>query len=427
MTSALRLCLISAILFCSIKGVKMSVTQYIGARYVPLFYTASDNTNNWEAGVQYEALTVVTYLNQCYTSKIPVPASVGNPADNPQYWILSGAYNAQISSLVNDVTALQGDVGTLQNDVDSLESDVNEYVLFVSDSYGVSGGIYAFPDLLDDYGIGNFVKGWDHVELAGSAFAPWPGQDNFADQLAAYSGSIKDKVTHIIAVGGTNDAKLGLTTDTTTGLESLISTAIANYPALKKISVIYCPHVNGTTYSQPNTLGTYNTVINHTTQQNIDFCAYNAINIFAWNHLQADGVHPDQTGQRQIAEALVRFISTGTVRTIPYRLNATGTMRSGWAMGVLFGDDYSYLSVQAIATNEPDLTIAGSTINLAEAVVMGQVYGYDLNSLKSLGAWIQVRKDGVVLGSAWTPTNTGRFDVIARLEVAVPTAAIQSK
>ena len=54
----------------------MAVHQYIGARYVPIFYTASDNSNDWEAGVQYEPLTIVTYLNQSYTSKKQVQASV---------------------------------------------------------------------------------------------------------------------------------------------------------------------------------------------------------------------------------------------------------------------------------------------------------------------------------------------------------------
>ena len=84
----------------------MAVTQYIGARYVPLFYTASDNSNDWEAGVLYEPLTIVMYLNQSYTSKKQVPASVGNPADNPEYWILTGGYNAQVAQLAQDVQDL---------------------------------------------------------------------------------------------------------------------------------------------------------------------------------------------------------------------------------------------------------------------------------------------------------------------------------
>ena len=89
----------------------MAVTQYIGARYVPLFFeNPNDGTNDWLSGVIYDPLTVVTYLNQSYTSKIPVPASVGDPASNPTYWALTGAYNAQVAQNTSDIAQLQTDV-----------------------------------------------------------------------------------------------------------------------------------------------------------------------------------------------------------------------------------------------------------------------------------------------------------------------------
>lgn len=82
----------------------MATTQYIGARYVPLFFTnPDDNSNNWKSGVAYDPLTVVTDLNQSYTSKIPVPASVGRPSENPAYWILTGAYNNQVEQYRQEV------------------------------------------------------------------------------------------------------------------------------------------------------------------------------------------------------------------------------------------------------------------------------------------------------------------------------------
>lgn len=68
------------------------VKQYVGARYVPKFASPVE----WAADTSYEALTIVTYNNSSYTSKIPVPATVGNPADNPDYWALTGNYNAQV-------------------------------------------------------------------------------------------------------------------------------------------------------------------------------------------------------------------------------------------------------------------------------------------------------------------------------------------
>lgn len=104
----------------------MATTQYIGARYVPLFFTnPDDNSNNWKSGIVYDPLTVVTDLNQSYTSKIPVPASVGRPSENPTYWILTGAYSAQIEQYRQEVEDLDGNVTELSNTVQTLSNDVS--------------------------------------------------------------------------------------------------------------------------------------------------------------------------------------------------------------------------------------------------------------------------------------------------------------
>lgn len=68
------------------------VRQYVGARYVPKFASPTE----WKEGTSYEALTIVTYNNASYTSKVPVPPTVGNPAQNKDYWALTGNYNAQV-------------------------------------------------------------------------------------------------------------------------------------------------------------------------------------------------------------------------------------------------------------------------------------------------------------------------------------------
>ena len=73
--------------------------QYIGARYVPKFFQGVNGSPEWVAGLAYEALTIVTYLGNSFTSKVPVPAGIGNPADNPTYWVNTGNFNAQISEI----------------------------------------------------------------------------------------------------------------------------------------------------------------------------------------------------------------------------------------------------------------------------------------------------------------------------------------
>lgn len=81
----------------------MPARQYIGARYVTKVYENSldPGSAEWEAGINYEPLTLVTYNMGSYLSKKEVPASVGDPASNPQYWVQTGFYNGQIAYLDN--------------------------------------------------------------------------------------------------------------------------------------------------------------------------------------------------------------------------------------------------------------------------------------------------------------------------------------
>ena len=62
--------------------------QYVGARYVPKIM------GEWNKSLQYEALSVVTYMGNSFTSKVPVPANV--EIDNTDYWVNTGNYNAQV-------------------------------------------------------------------------------------------------------------------------------------------------------------------------------------------------------------------------------------------------------------------------------------------------------------------------------------------
>lgn len=76
----------------------MSVTQYIGARYVPLFA----DPLAWDITQQYEPLTIVYYQGNSYTSKQAVPANID--ISNTDYWVITGNYNAQIEQYRQEVT-----------------------------------------------------------------------------------------------------------------------------------------------------------------------------------------------------------------------------------------------------------------------------------------------------------------------------------
>lgn len=68
------------------------VRQYVGARYVPKIADPVE----WQENTAYEALVIVTYNNSSYTSRKPVPVTVGIPPENTEYWALTGNYNAQV-------------------------------------------------------------------------------------------------------------------------------------------------------------------------------------------------------------------------------------------------------------------------------------------------------------------------------------------
>lgn len=68
----------------------MAVSQYIGARYVPVFADPYD----WDDTREYEPLTIVYSNGNSYTSRQYVPKGI--PLTDESYWVLTGNYNAQV-------------------------------------------------------------------------------------------------------------------------------------------------------------------------------------------------------------------------------------------------------------------------------------------------------------------------------------------
>lgn len=75
----------------------MAVTQYIGARYVPLFAEPLE----WNSSQSYEPLTIVYHAGNSYTSRQFVPSGI--EINNEAYWALTGNYNAQIEQYREEV------------------------------------------------------------------------------------------------------------------------------------------------------------------------------------------------------------------------------------------------------------------------------------------------------------------------------------
>lgn len=84
----------------------MSVREYIGARYVPLFADPID----WDSTKTYEPLTIVYNQGNSYTSRQYVPAGID--ISNDTYWAKTGNYNAQIEQYRSEVATVDDRITT---------------------------------------------------------------------------------------------------------------------------------------------------------------------------------------------------------------------------------------------------------------------------------------------------------------------------
>lgn len=102
----------------------MTVREYVGARYVPVFM------GDWDIDADYEPLSIVQYQGNSYTSRQKVPH--GTDITNEQYWALTGNYNAQIDQYRQEVAALDSHVDSIDEIIPfsdfSPSSTVKDYV-----------------------------------------------------------------------------------------------------------------------------------------------------------------------------------------------------------------------------------------------------------------------------------------------------------
>lgn len=200
--------------------------QYIGARYVPKFFE-NPNTNDsaWLQGVAYEALTIVTLAGNSYTSKKPVPASIGSPNLNPEYWVSTGIYNEQVEAIrqalqdaVSDISDLQLETGDLDARVTSLTTkigDTNKNIAGIEKRIICIGDSYNY-DNAGWIGWGTSFKNrypWIDVYVnsnPGGGFVTVANERTFTTELDEIYSSITDPegITDVVVMGGYNDMSM---------------------------------------------------------------------------------------------------------------------------------------------------------------------------------------------------------------------------
>lgn len=143
----------------------MAVTQYIGARYVPLFADPIE----WDSSKTYEPLTIVYSGGNSYTSRQFVPAGI--PIDNDSYWALTGNYNAQIEQYRTEVAQCDkrieknsADIAKNSTDIAKNAEDIAAETARATEAENTKApNNHASRDTT--YGIGNTVN-YGHVKLS---------------------------------------------------------------------------------------------------------------------------------------------------------------------------------------------------------------------------------------------------------------------
>ena len=350
----------------------MATTQYIGARYVSILYTNPDNnSNDWKSGVVYDPLTVVTDINQSYTSKIPVPASVGRPSENPNYWVLTGAYNAQIEQYRQEVASMkeevEQDIAAVQTKVDELDTrtSVNK-ILFIGDSYNtVHEGAGWDQEFIEQAGLseGDYFR----INVAGVGFCTTPSWTN-AVQNRLSEITDKELYSSVIICSGGNDKAFSLNDhiEAMTTFRNLIKT---NFPNAR----IYVGFLgwSGLASQHSSFRAGLNTYINACSAVGFTYL-HNVEYVLHWQPYLRDNqsvtpgdyFHPTVEGLKALGDKILEAYRSGTC-TVKY--SALATISPAGSAGAITGDSVSV----AIENNVTTITFGAQTFTLTSAVNAG--------------------------------------------------------
>ena len=286
----------------------MSVRQYVGARYVPKFFEYN-NSSEWVSGVPYEALTIVTRSGNSYTSKKPVPANIGAPESNPEYWVSTGIYNSQIEAYREEVGELGEDVAELSETVEHVRTVSRKRFVLIGDSYNTNLHYSWGEKFMDLLGLTSGVNAWN-LGLPGAGFGTAEG-NNFLSALQTVKGSMTADqaldITDVIIQGGINDWASS-STDIQNGVRACEQYIMQNFPHANLW--IICA---GWGYSyddmRSEVLNAYNYYQNASVFGSVMHRAYTMfLTPYA---LDSDMVHPTETSADRLSKMIVNFVHGG--------------------------------------------------------------------------------------------------------------------
>ena len=335
---------------------RLDVKEYIGARYIPIFFDDGTGSAEWRSTFEYEPLTIVLHEGNSYTSRQYVPAGIA--ITNTAYWLQTGNWNSQIEAYRQEVRqfsdaidkaqaaadAAQGaaddaqgtadgavqvnttqtaNITNLTNRVTSLESRPiaaekmsNRNFIFVGDSYQVGttagGQTRSFLDIMLDWDVIPEGQYW-RVERGGASFGR--ESNTFLELLRSIEGlttaAEKTAITDIVVTGCYNDKNTSSLAQIVASMKTFNTYCKAKYPNAH-ITVVpagwrrYLGDEMNTLYRAVQ--GWYQGA----TEIGASFCP-GAHSLFARMpfYLSTDLIHPTIAGYTALARVLVNALTGG--------------------------------------------------------------------------------------------------------------------
>lgn len=331
--------------------------QYIGPRFVPIL---SDPVE-WENDRTYEQLVIVTYKGASYTSRKPVPPTVGNPADNPEYWALTGNYNAQVEEyrqLVENYKEKMDDLELRQGKNGLFAGDL---AIAIGDSFGVESGNWV--DVLKEISgadIRNFCEGGATFNDRGSNYPRFIQEITKANNDNSIDN---DYVTKILVFAGANDWT-GSYQNIISAMHEFFEYCYTNF----KNAIIYVGFIGNTHIHVVSELYNTRTVALPAYQ---DGCVgYKNVvyvsgleNIFPNNYtlIKADGLHPNSQGYMAIATKIYSAMNGTNSELSSYPRTIKATIEGG--------DGEISFAITPVPYGKHIRLTSGSTINIPSGTI----------------------------------------------------------
>lgn len=337
----------------------MPTRQYIGARYVPKIATPVE----WQNNTSYEALTIVTYNNNSYTSRKPVPAGV-RPT-NSEYWAVTGNYNAQVEQYRQEVEEL----------AEQISGGGTRKIIFIGDSYA-----------LDTHGNWT-AKAIEFLpqhtcyakQRSGAGFLNGVFLELITEWYNENTALAAD-ITDIVVVGGANDSISSLN-----GLPDAMRRFV-NYCSPKfpkaRLRVGFIGWVNPMSSVYANRTPSYQRqAYSHYANKYVhgmDYLGGVTMVIHDMSLMDVDGIHPTLDGGEAIANAVIRSMFTGFATVTKFTAitpTVTGTL-SGSFYQSLCGDVVflRHTDCDIQLTNEAQ--ISNSWVDLLDEFVCPYTYSF---------------------------------------------------